>query len=308
MNSLLKKPLLQTFRPPFLVLGPICVLLGIASASIPATNLTVATLDSTHYQLAIGSLLLCVICAHISVNTFNEYFDFRSGLDTQTQRTPFSGGSGTLPTHPHLATATLYVALISLLLTLVIGTGFIIWRGLLLLPIAILGTLLIISYTTWITRQPWLCLLAPGMAFGPLMIMGTAAVLTGHYSLQAFCASLPVFFLVNNLLLLNQLPDIAADKHAGRVTLPIYLGTQRSIAVYGIFLIAAFGSIIISALLSALPVGALPGLIMAIPAFRAWRIAKNAGENIEKLLPALKLNVLINLLTPGLMALGIFFS
>jgi 1,4-dihydroxy-2-naphthoate octaprenyltransferase len=33
---------------------------------------------------------------HGAVNAFNEYEDIKSGLDFKTQRTPFSGGSGTI--------------------------------------------------------------------------------------------------------------------------------------------------------------------------------------------------------------------
>ena len=51
------------------------------------------------------------ISAHIGVNTFNEYADFKSGLDSLTRRTPFSGGSGSLPQNPALATAVLYIAI-----------------------------------------------------------------------------------------------------------------------------------------------------------------------------------------------------
>ena len=53
-----------------------------------------------------GMLLLVLagaLCAHASVNLLNEYHDFRSGLDLQTQRTPFSGGSGALPANPQAA-------------------------------------------------------------------------------------------------------------------------------------------------------------------------------------------------------------
>ena len=33
-----------------------------------------------------------LLLAHISVNTLNDYFDYRSGIDLETRRTPFSGG------------------------------------------------------------------------------------------------------------------------------------------------------------------------------------------------------------------------
>jgi 1,4-dihydroxy-2-naphthoate octaprenyltransferase len=62
----------------------------------------------------------------------------------------------------------------------------------------------------------WFCWLAPGLGFGPLMVMGTEVALAGQYTLEGFVASLVPFFLVNNLLLLNQYPDIEADKAVGR--------------------------------------------------------------------------------------------
>src|SRR4030042_5008663 len=46
-----------------------------------------------HALLAFLGLLLC----HIGVNVLNDYFDYRSGIDLKTRRTPFSGGSGILP-------------------------------------------------------------------------------------------------------------------------------------------------------------------------------------------------------------------
>ncbi|MGR9073580.1 MAG: hypothetical protein ACU833_11000 [Gammaproteobacteria bacterium] len=40
---------------------------------------------------------------HASIKLFNEYEDFGSKLDFLTQRTPFTGGSGTLIIAPELA-------------------------------------------------------------------------------------------------------------------------------------------------------------------------------------------------------------
>ena len=40
--------------------------------------------------------MLGVVFAHISVNLFNEYSDWRTGIDERTERTSFSGGSGNL--------------------------------------------------------------------------------------------------------------------------------------------------------------------------------------------------------------------
>jgi 1,4-dihydroxy-2-naphthoate octaprenyltransferase len=34
---------------------------------------------------------------HVAVNALNEASDYKTGIDFNTERTPFSGGSGTLP-------------------------------------------------------------------------------------------------------------------------------------------------------------------------------------------------------------------
>ena len=79
------KTLVATMRPPFLVLTPVSILLGVAASRVELSSLVLVDL----VLIAIGGLL-----AHISVNMLNEYHDYRSGLDNKTRRTPFSGGSG----------------------------------------------------------------------------------------------------------------------------------------------------------------------------------------------------------------------
>ena len=201
------KDLLGPMRVPFLVLAPVCVFLGIGTA--------VWTGDDLNALYVILSLVGAIM-AHISVNALNEYFDFRSLLDTKTKRTPFSGGSGTLPAKPEIAPYALWIGVVSLIITILIGVYFLSVYGLGLLPLGTLGVVLIVLYTVWITRLPLLCLFAPGLGFGPVMVVGTHYVLTGAYALEAWISSLVPFFLVSNLLLLNQFPDIEADQEVGR--------------------------------------------------------------------------------------------
>lgn len=291
--------ILATSRPPFLLLTPCCLL--VAVAHVIADNLT----------LVFPRLLLILmgaLAAHISVNMFNEFEDFASGLDFKTRRTPFSGGSGTLPGMPGLASSVRLGAMASLLLTVLIGwylVGTVGWR---LLPIGSAGILLIYFYTTKITHRPLFCLIAPGLAFGPLMICGTYLVLSGHNSPAVFGSSLMVFFLVNNLLLLNQFPDLEADREAGRCHLPILIGRRKSAWVYLFFMFATFASLLANVGLGLLPISSLLGLIpvlLAIPL--TARVIKYA-DDVEALIPALGLNVAVTLLTPVLLAAGVALS
>jgi 1,4-dihydroxy-2-naphthoate octaprenyltransferase len=209
------KLLLGPMRAPFLILTPACVLLGLGTAVW-----TTGRVNWLHFAMA----LVGAVCAHISVNAFNEYFDFKSGLDARTQRTPFSGGSGTLQAREDMARPALAMAWTALAITALIGVCFVFLRGPAILPLGILGLLVILAYTPWLTRSPFLCLIAPGLGFGPLMVMGVHFALTGAYSWTAFVASLVPFFLVSDLLLLNQFPDVEADRGVGRRHFPILVG------------------------------------------------------------------------------------
>ncbi len=251
-------------------------------------------------------MLVGAICTHISVNAFNEYDDFKSGLDTRTERTPFSGGSGTLPANPEMARTALIIALVSFAIVALTGLYFTWLRGLTLLPLGLLGMFVIIAYTPWLTRLPLLCLIAPGLGFGPLMVMGTHFALTGQYSWMAFVASLVPFFLVSNLLLLNQFPDVEADKTVGRRHFPILIGRHLSSFIFSSFLVLTYLAIVVGVALSILPVGSLLGLATLILAIPLLKGTINHAEDIHTLIPFMGNNVMVNLLTPVLVAVGLF--
>ncbi len=293
------KTLTGPMRLPFIVLTPACVLLGISTAYYESGNV--------NWILAI-LIIIGAISAHISVNAFNEFFDFKSGLDLKTQRTPFSGGSGTIPDNPEMERPALNIAWITFAITLFIGLYFVYITGWQLLPLGLLGLLFVFIYTKWVTRSPIICLIAPGIGFGILMVMGTHFVLTGHYTWIAFVASLIPFFLVNDLLLLNQFPDVEADRSIGRKHFPITIGRKKSGSIYLVFMILAYLTIILAAVTGLFPLTSLLGLLpvfLAIPV--SIGVLKNY-DDIEKLIPFMGKNVLINLLTPVLTAIGIFLG
>lgn len=293
------KGIIGPMRPPFLILGPCCVVLGLAVALWIQGSVNV-----WHAILAfVGG-----ISAHISVNALNEYSDFRSGLDFQTPKTPFSGGSGTLPAYPGMARTARTTGVVSSGLVVLIGIYFWTVWGWSIVPLGLLGLVVILSYTDWLTHNWLLCLIAPGLGFGPLMVMGTFFALTGTYSWSAFIASLVPFFLVSNLLLLNQFPDAEADKTIGRKHLIIVAGKRAGSWVLGAFYLLAYVSIFVGVLLSLLPALSLLGLLTLPLAVRAFLRAYQHPDDLSLLVPALSWNVLVTLVTPALTALGIFVT
>jgi 1,4-dihydroxy-2-naphthoate octaprenyltransferase len=253
-------------------------------------------------------IVIGAVSAHACVNVFNEYFDFKSGLDAKTQRTPFSGGSGALQANPEKVRATFWLAWGTFALTALIGMYFVWLQGWQLLPVGILGLVLLVTYTLWWVYHPFLCLIAPGLGFGVLMVMGTHFALTGSYSWTAFVASLVPTFLVSDLLLLNQFPDVEADRSVGRRHYPILVGRKTSLVLYGVLLLLAYLSIVVGVLLNLLPITCLIALLTAILAWRAYRGVRGNEDSLPNIVPSMGMNVMVNLATPVLLAVGLFIG
>lgn len=296
---MMTKAVFLAVRAPFFLLSLSVVFLGTAIAL---------------YQGATWSMFLFIlisltaVLAHVAVNLLNEYQDFQSGLDAMTEKTPFSGGSGALPNNPKAATYVLNAFWVAMGALIVLGGYLIFLTGWVLLPLGIVGVLLIVFYTQTITRLPWLCLIAPGIAFGPIMVVGVGLVWTHSFSWLALSLSLVPFFWVNNLLLLNQIPDITADKRVGRFNILMKYDIQTGVKIFIMFALFAYLSLAIAITVFQLPNTvwlALSGVVLLIPMLnRLLRCTKNS----EKLPPILAMNVIINIVTPLLIALGLLWS
>jgi 1,4-dihydroxy-2-naphthoate octaprenyltransferase len=286
-------------RPHFLLLTPVCVLVGLAVAvwELDAIN-------TPHFVLALFGALF----AHVSVNVLNDYFDYRSGLDLKTTRTPFSGGSGILPSGLMKPGQVYLFGLASLVAVAAIGGYFIYEYGWRILPLGAAGVLVVYFYTTHLTRNPWVCAVAPGLGFGPLMVLGVYFTQTGEYALAPALASLLPGFLVSNLLLLNQFPDVEADLVAARRHIPIALGKRTAAKVYVLLLVAAYLSLVLVVAFELLPLTALLGLLTLPLGIKAARGVLKSYDDTRKLIPFMGLNIQVTLLTPLLTGVGILLG
>jgi 1,4-dihydroxy-2-naphthoate octaprenyltransferase len=289
-------------RPQFLLLTPACFSIGVGTAAWVKGGLS---------ALPWGYVIIAFIgalCAHIATNVLNDYFDFTSGLDLKTRPTPFSGGSGILPRGLMSSGNALILGLVALGVTAAIGIFFWVVRGWGILPLGLVGILLVIFYSPWVTKRPFLCLIAPGLGFGPLMVIGTHYVLTGRYDFIALLASLIPGLLVSNLLLLNQFPDVEADASVNRRHILIIFGRTAGAWVYAAFALGAFVWVALAWIMGYFPAGTLLALL-SLPLALATVIGviKNA-EQIKRLIPYLGKNVIYTLVTPLLLGIGFMIS
>jgi 1,4-dihydroxy-2-naphthoate octaprenyltransferase len=290
------KYVIGVMRPRFLLLAVACVFLGLSAAVWEG------------YRIGFWHAFLCFaggVLAHGSVNAFNEYEDIKSGLDFRTTRTPFSGGSGTLVPVPYKLPIALWTGIVTAAVCIAIGIYFFAVYGWPILAIGILGLFIIVIYTPWLNKVPLLCLIAPGLGFGTLMVNGTYFALTGAFSWTALLVSFVPFFLVCNLLLLNQFPDVDADRTVGRKHLPILIGRKASAQIFALFIAATYLTIILGVLINLIPPGSLAGLASIVFAVPAAYGALRDPDNLAKLGPAMGQNVLLNLTTPVLVGIGL---
>jgi len=279
-------------RPQFLLLSVVLAFLGTCIAWYDGY------FHLGYALLAFFGLLLC----HISVNVLNDYFDYRSGIDLEVKRTPFSGGSGILPAALLKPRQVFWFGLVSFLLAVPIGVYFVIARGWLLLPLLLVAAICILLYTPFITKVGW-PEWAPGLGMGALPVLGVYFVQTTAYTLPAIVACIPSGILVHNLLLLNEFPDAEADSKAGRKTLLIVIGKEKAGMVYSVLTLVVYLWIIGWVVAGQMPAFSLLALLTLPLAIKAIQGARK-HEEMSQLVPAMANNVLVVLLTQLLLGIG----
>ena len=283
-------------RAPFLLLPPTLVASGAAAASWNGSFSWVRTVLA----------LVGLVSLHMAVNILNEWSDLRTGIDLATERTPFSGGSGTLPAGGMKPRTALAFGLVCTGVGLVIGVWFLLEVGWVLLPIIIAGAVSVLAYTDVLARIG-VGEIAAGFGLGAGPVIGAALVQGGGWSTAAMAASVPAFFMTFNLLLLNEFPDEDADRGGGRHNLVILLGRRPAAWIYATAGLTTPIAIVIAVLLGVLPplslVAVLPSLLLVKPLFWVLR-----GPGLPVPIPALGANVAWNLATNTVMALTLVIA
>lgn len=227
---------------------------------------------------------------HITVNTLNEYHDHLTGIDHRTVKTPFNGGSGVLQNgllSPEEVRRAAYISFassipISLLLVTISGPQ--------ILPIIILGMVFALFYTQVFARN-LLGEVSAGLGLGALPVLGAYLVQTGSLSFDVWTIAAASAFLTFNLQLLNEFPDLDADKNGGRRNLVMVLGETVAARLYVALNVLVLGIIAGAVLIGVLPVLALIGLATIPLAYRASKTAMLYTEGHCELLEGQKANI-----------------
>jgi 1,4-dihydroxy-2-naphthoate octaprenyltransferase len=288
MNGL--APWLGVARAPFLLLPVTLVAAGAAAAAYEGAFAWGKTL------LALVGLVLL----HAAVNALNEASDLTTGIDLRTTRTPFSGGSGTLPAGRLSVRATRVFAYTSALIGGLIGGWFALQLGPMFAILMAVGAACVLFYSDVFARVGVGEIFA-GLGLGALPVWGAAWVQGREPGPAALWAGVPAFLMTFDLLLLNEFPDEEADRAGGRKNLVLMLGRKGAALVYAAAALLTPAAIVVAVIWEALPPQALaavvPSLLLTSPLRWAF------GDTREPVpIPALGLNVVWNLATNAVLA------
>jgi len=289
---------LRELRAPFFTATIIPVFLGATVAFEDSGNLDIPLLLLT---------LFATLCLHAGANMANDYFDYISGCDTHPQyqdfSAPFFGGSRLLP-EGLLEPGDVHRAAI---LSIGIGTAaglYIVWRtG---WPILLLGLVGVFTGYLYVT-----CLAPRGLgevavffSFGPLTVIGSQLVQSGVISPGGIYASLPVGVFITAVLWINEVPDLDADRAAGKTTLVVRLGRSNAVKMFIALLVAGYASIVVLSLAGIIPACSLISMVTVPLALRAAVVAWKHRQNPSMMIPANAGTILVHALTGILLILS----
>jgi 1,4-dihydroxy-2-naphthoate octaprenyltransferase len=288
------KALLGVSRARFLLLPVVLVAVGSAASAW----------DGGFSRLRAVVALAGLVALHAAVNAFNEASDFRTGIDLETRRTPFSGGSGTLPSGRALPAVAVWVGVSGSAVGLIVGAWFLTVIGWRLLPILVLGGFATLAYSDLLARA-YMGEIFAGLGLGSLPVLGSAMVMDGAIGPAAVAASVPAFLMTFNLLFLNEFPDETADRSGGRRNLVSLLGRARAARLYvavALLVPAWIGGAVALGSLPTPTVAAIAPSVLLIDPVR-WALRDPASDVP---IPGLAANVAWNLATNGVLAITLF--
>jgi len=214
-------------RPPFLIAAVTPVATGTAWAGAAFHRF-----DGLSFGLALAVVLL----AHAAANVYNDVGDDITGADPGNfdRIYPYTGGSrfiqSGLLSRGQMARLALGLAVGALLL----GTALAVLRGpgVIWLGCAGLGLGLLYSLPGVQLSARGLGEATVAIAFGVLPVLGSVWLQTGFVDLGALLLCIPVSSWAAAILVINEVPDVVADRRAHKRTLVVRWGVSGARWIY----------------------------------------------------------------------------
>ncbi len=209
------------------------------AAVAPVLVGTSLALGAGHFRaLAFVAALLGAILIQVGTNLSNDYSDARRGADTEDRLGPVRVTAGGLVPPRQVLIAT-YV---TFGLAVLCGVYLVYVAGWELIAVGAASILAGVLYTGG--PRPYgyegLGELFVFLFFGVVAVVGSYYVQVQELPWQPFVCSVPVGLLASAILVINNVRDLDTDRRAGKRTLAVRLGRERTRKLYVAMLAVAF--------------------------------------------------------------------
>jgi 1,4-dihydroxy-2-naphthoate octaprenyltransferase len=238
----------------------------------------------------LGLTVAGIFFIEVAKNASGELFDFDSGADLAVapqDRSPFSGGKRVLVDRLLSREQTRNIAAVAYVLGAAAGLAIAAAREPRVLWLGLAGIALAFFYQAPPFKLSYRGLgeAAVALAYGPLVCGGTYLVQRSGVSADVLLLSVPLGALVAAFLWINEFPDYAADRVAGKRTLVVRLGRRRAARVFAVLVAASFAFLGLLPLWDA-PRGVLLGLAgLPFALAASWRLLREP-EVTARVVPA----------------------
>ena len=241
------------------------------------------------FHSLLGFLILVLF--HISINSLNVARDYKSGIDVETEKTPFSGGVKVLTSGTLGYESAVFLGLLSLGLSLPIfayfGLKFNPW---IVSTVFLSAFILVVGYTDVFARI-LMGEISAGIGLGTLPVLSIFFFQKGSFSPASIFVSATMFIPTFNLLLLNEFPDIKVDRKHGRKNIPIVLGRKNAVRIYQLTNLVFIFTIISLIILEFIPVFTAFSTVPALISLKLGRDISENNHNVE--VQQMKLNTIL---------------
>jgi 1,4-dihydroxy-2-naphthoate polyprenyltransferase len=194
----------------------------------------------TFHPLAFLAALLGAIFIQVGTNLSNDYSDARRGADSEDRLGPVRVTAGGLVPPRQVLVATYATFGLAVLC----GAYLVAVAGPELIAVGAASILAGVLYTGG--PRPYgyegLGEVFVFLFFGVVAVAGSYFVQVQHLPWQAFGCAVPVGLLASAILVVNNVRDIDTDRRAGKRTLAVRLGRERTRTLYTVMLAGAFVS------------------------------------------------------------------
>ncbi|WP_064092740.1 1,4-dihydroxy-2-naphthoate polyprenyltransferase [Rossellomorea aquimaris] len=278
----------------------------LTAAFVPVLLGTVFALQYTeiNYPMFVAMLLACLLI-QAATNMFNEYYDFKRGLDTE-QSVGIGGAivrNGVKPSTVMSLAFSLYG--IALLLGIFICLNSTWW-------LALIG-IVCMAAGYFYTGGPMPIAYTPfgeivaGLFMGLIIILISFYIQTGNITTASILISIPISILVGAILLANNIRDLDGDKINGRKTLAIILGRKGAIILLASMFSVSYIFIVLLVLFGAVSPWLLVVFLSIPKALKATKGFIGKSQPIE-MMPAMKATAQTNTIFGFLMSVGLMIG